>query len=254
MIPDDDRGLLLGDGLFETLLAVDGALQAWAAHIARMRRGCGVLGLEPPQEAGALAAAEAALDRAGLKTGRAAVRLTLTAGSGRGLDRPAGAAARMLASASPAAGRAEPLRLATVAVRRNAASPVSRLKTLSYLDNVLARREARALGADEALMLNTSGEVACCAAANLFWIASGRLCTPAIDCGVLDGTVRAEVLAEAIAMGVEVHELQAGPEALGDAEAMFVTNSLMGVVPVAALDGRTLGGDALVGALSRSRR
>ena len=254
MIPDDDRGLLLGDGLFETILAVDGVLVAFGAHVGRMRRGCAVLGLEPPAEPAALAAAEAALDQAGMKSGRAAVRLTLTAGSGRGLDRPADARSRLIASAGPAAAPPEPVRLSTVTVRRNAASPASRLKSLSYLDNVLARREARALGADEALMLNTADEAACAAAANLFWIVGGALFTPALDCGVLDGTVRAEVLSEAAAMGVEVREVHADRRALDVAGAMFLTNSLMGIVRVAALDGRALGGDALIEALSRSRR
>ncbi len=254
MIPGDDRGLLLGDGLFETLLAVDGELRAPDAHLDRLRRGCGVLGLAPPDAATALAAMDTALDVAGLRNGRAAVRLTLTAGSGRGLDRPSGGAPRLIATASAYSPPTQAVSLATTAVRRNADSPASRMKTLSYLDNVLARREARAAGADEALMLNTRGEIACAAAANLFWISGGRLFTPALDCGVLDGTVRAEVLAAAGAMGVETGEVRAPSEALGEADALFLTSSLMGVLAAASLDGRALGGHPLIDALSRSCR
>ena len=101
MIPLDDRGLLLGDGLFETLLAVDGALVDPQPHLERMAAGCAALGLPPLDRAAAQAAMAQAL--AGLDAPRAAVRLTLTAGSGgRGLDRPQAPAVRLFASAAPA--------------------------------------------------------------------------------------------------------------------------------------------------------
>jgi len=163
-LPLDDRGLLLGDGLFETLLVIDGAPVWWAAHMARLRRGCAALSLPEPAEDDALAAARQVLTTAEAPP-RAALRLTWTAGSGgRGLDRPAILSPRLLSSLAPAPRPTAPLRLASVSVRRNAGSPASRHKTLAYLDNVLARREARAAGADEAVMLNTDGHVACAAA------------------------------------------------------------------------------------------
>jgi branched-chain amino acid aminotransferase/4-amino-4-deoxychorismate lyase len=115
--------------------------------------------------------------------------------------------------------------------RRNAASPASRLKTLSYLDNVLARREAAAAVADEAVMLNTSGEIACAAAANLFWVIDGALCTPAPRTGRLDGIMARHVVDAALALGLAVRETGDGPEALTNAEAIFLTSSLIGVRP-----------------------
>lgn len=243
-IPLEDRGLLLGDGLFETLLALDGQPVRLAAHLDRMSAGCLALGLPPLDRARAEAAVRGAL--AGLG-GRVAVRLTLTAGSGgRGLDRPAAPEPRPFATAAPSVRPEAPARLATVAIRRNEGSPASRLKTLAYLDNVLARHAARADGADEALMLNNRGEVACAAAANLFWIAEGRLFTPALDCGVLAGVMRAEVLAEARRLGVEAAEVRATPADLAGAEALFLTNSLIGVRAVAEWDGRAAAGSRLV--------
>lgn len=236
--PNDDRGLLLGDGLFETLLALDGEPVRLAAHLDRMSAGCLTLGLPPIDRTRAEAAVRGAL--AGLG-GRVAVRLTLTAGSGgRGLDRPAAPEPRLFAAAAPSARPEGPARLATVAIRRNEGSPASRLKTLAYLDNVLAREAARADGADEALMLNNRGEVACAAAANLFWIAEGRLFTPALDCGVLAGVMRAEVLAAARRLGAPAAEVRATPADLAGAEGMFLTNSLIGVRAVAEWDGRTV--------------
>jgi branched-chain amino acid aminotransferase/4-amino-4-deoxychorismate lyase len=239
MMPLDDRGLLLGDGLFETLLAQDGELVWLEAHLDRLAAGCEVLGLPPPDRAGAVQAMALALVQDGLAHGRAAVRLTLTAGpGGRGLDRPESLSPRLFATAQPAPGPPGPARLATSAVRRNAGSPASRLKTLAYLDNVLARREARDAGAEEALMLNTDGLVACAGAANLFWIADGRLFTPALDCGVLAGIARARTLAAAAAMGVETVEAHAGPPEVAAAEAVMLTNSLIGVRQVCDWNGR----------------
>jgi branched-chain amino acid aminotransferase/4-amino-4-deoxychorismate lyase len=226
MIPQNDRGLLLGDGLFETLLAVDGDLPHLAAHLDRMAAGCAVLDLPFDR-----AEAERRLRAATPGEGRHAVRLTLTAGSGgRGLDRPAVPLPRLFAKAAASATVTTPATAIVATTRRNEGSPASRLKTLSYLDNVLARGEARAAGADEAVMLNNRGEIACAGAANLFWIEGGKLFTPRLDCGVLAGITRARLMAlEA------VEEVAVGAEALEGAEAVFLTNSLIGVRPISRL-------------------
>lgn len=244
-IPYDDRGLLLGDGLFETVLAVDGDLVGLSAHLDRMTAGCAVLRLPPPDRALAERLMREAL--AGIAAPRAAVRLTLTAGSGgRGLDRPAAPEPRLFATASVSHRPSEPARLITSGVRRNEGSPAARLKTLAYLDNVLARAQARERGGDEALMLNSRGEAACAAAANVFWVSEGRLFTPALECGVLAGTMRARVLAAAARIGVEAAEVRAPGGVLAAAEAIFLTNSLIGVRPVSGLDEVVFGPSALV--------
>jgi branched-chain amino acid aminotransferase/4-amino-4-deoxychorismate lyase len=245
-----DRGLLLGDGLFETLLWTRGGLVLFEAHAARMARGCAVLGLPAPEAAELEAAAKGAMAAAGLTEARAAVRLTWTAGSGgRGLDRPEQVSPRLIATAAAAPERRTPARLATSTVRRNDGSPASRLKTLAYLDNVLARREARAQGGDEALMLNCRGELACAAVANLFWVEGGVLVTPALDCGVLDGVMRGEVLRAAAALGLQTREARAGREALDRAEGLFLTNSLIGVCEVETLDGAAVSRSEVPGRL-----
>lgn len=232
-VAPNDRGFTLADGLFETVLARSGRLVQWGEHMARLRAGCEALGLPAPSADTCEAAAFAALDQAGLLTDRAAVRLTWSAGpGGRGLDRPAEPAPHLVATAAPASGKSMDVALATVGIRRNPTSPTSRFKTLSYLDSVLARREARSRGADEALMLSTAGDLACAAAANLFWIEGERLFTPALECGVLGGMVRATLLSDAGAV-----EIVATPDVLGGAEGVFITNSLIGLQPVRAVDG-----------------
>ena len=233
MITVDDRGFTLGDGLFETVLVVGGKPVNWEAHMERLHRGCEALGLPKPAPIDCLSAAEYAIEAAGpLRI--AAVRVSLTAGSaGRGLDRPETPGRHLMAKAFPLPVSGRPVRLLTSPIRRNEGSPTSRLKSLSYLDNVLARREVQLRGGDEALMLNNRGELACAAAANLFWVEGRELFTPSLDCGVLDGTVRAALLARAGA-----REVRAGPETFLAADAVFLTNSLIGVAPVQSLDGR----------------
>lgn len=233
MMPLDDRGLLLGDGLFETILARDGALILFDQHIERMQRGCMALGLPAPDLEDARALCQSVLDEADFPGGRAAVRMTLTAGSGgRGLDRPAGPEPHIFATAAASPRPLGAVALATSELRRNEGSPAARLKTLSYVDNVLARRMAAPA---EALLLNNRGEIACAAAANIFWLRDGRLFTPHRDCGVLDGVMRAQVMAMA-----EVEEVQAPRAMLEGADAIFLTSSLIGLRPVASLDGTAL--------------
>jgi len=235
LIPADDRGFTLGVGLFETLLVIDGVPQFWAGHMDRLARGCAQLGLPAPDADACGAAAAAVLTR----KGREALRLSWTGGSGaRGLAAPPSPRPRLIATAAPAPPVPATLSLATVGVRRNPSSLTSRLKTLSYLDNVQARQAAAAAGADEALMLNTGGHLACAAAANLFWFRGDTLCTPALDCGVLDGIMRAAVLAEARAAGRPVEEIEGPPSVLATCDGAFLTSSLIGAVPVAAVDGK----------------
>jgi branched-subunit amino acid aminotransferase/4-amino-4-deoxychorismate lyase len=233
-----DRGLLLGDGLFETLLALEGKVQRPLVHLARMGRGCAALGLPAPDQDQALTVMAEALARSGLTHGRAAVRLNWTAGSGgRGLNRPLTLEPRLWASAAASLRPEHPARLMLANVRRNATSVTAHHKTLAYLDNVMARREALAVGADEAVMLNQDGDLACAAASNLFWIEGEQLFTPDLSCGVLAGTERARVLAAAAEARVEARLVQSSAEALQKADGIFLTNSLNGLWPVSHWQG-----------------
>jgi len=236
VIPIDDRGFLLGDGLFETVLFQAGQPVLWGAHVLRLGRGCEALGLPLPDANRLKAEAARALKDRRLGQARAAVRLTWTAGSGgRGLSRPEPPTPRLIVSAAAAPRPETPASVMVSTIRRNARSPSARLKTLAYVDNVLARREAEAEGAEEALLLNTAGHVACAAAANIFWITGGSLYTPSLGCGVLDGILRAQVLASA-----PVQEVRANLDTLLKCEAAFLTNSLIGIRPIKTLAGRFL--------------
>ncbi|WP_296596389.1 aminotransferase class IV [Phenylobacterium sp.] len=251
-IPLDDRGFLLGHGLFETVLWTGGRLEHWDDHLERLERGCRTLRLPPPERAAALAAAQAAVAAASAPK-RGAVRINWTAGAGGtgDLDPPAELRPGLTAMAwalGPAPG---PAKLVTAHVRRNDRSPTSRLKSLSCLDNVIARAEALESGADEALMLNTAGEVACAAAANVFWVRHEEVFTPDLDCGVLDGIMRRQVIAACHDLGLPVQEVYANLGRMAGAP-MFLTSSLSGVRPVASLDGRELPTSPLVAAIAKA--
>lgn len=237
-IDPTDRGLLLSDGLFETFLALDGKVQRPLAHLARLALGCAALGLPVPDQDEAMRVMAYALATAGLTHGRAAVRLNWTAGSGgRGLNRPLTLEPRLWATAAVSLKPEHPARLMLASVRRNATSVMAHHKTLAYLDNVMARREALSVGADEAVMLNQDGDLACAAASNLFWIEGTQLLTPDLSCGVLAGTERARVLEMAAETRIETRLVRASAEALQKADGIFLTNSLNGLWPVSHWQG-----------------
>ena len=237
-----DRGLLLGDGVFETLAASAGRLFRLADHLARMGRGADLLGLPaPPRDLEDAALATLAAN--GLADDDAALRITYTRGPGpRGLPPPSSPETTLLITAARATPTLRPATAMVSSQRRNEHAPSARIKSLAYLDNVLARREAAQAGADEGLMRNGGGALACASAANLFVVEDGVLLTPAIDQGALPGVTRAVVLGLAAAAGIAIEETTIAPHRLGRAAEAFLTNSLIGVRPLVAVDGRTIGG------------
>ena len=243
-IDASDRGLTLGDGLFETLRAYGGRPFRMAAHLARLDHGAAALGIPLPLSVERIAAAVAeTLAALALGGGAAALRLTLPRGPGApGLLPPAVPPPTLMISV--AAHQPAPAVAASAIVseiRRNEHSPLSRLKSLNYLDNVLAQREAAARGADEAVLLNTAGRLACAARANIFVLRGRSLLTPPASEGVLPGIARTEVMAIAESLGLQAHESPLERDALAAADEAFLSNSLIEIVALASIDGRAIG-------------
>ncbi|MBB4002537.1 aminotransferase class IV [Aurantimonas endophytica] len=233
----DDRGLLLADGVFDTSLVLGGTVFCADAHLDRLAAAASRL--EIPASRRDLADAMDALAR---RQENGSIRLTLTRGSGpRGLGFPPVPKPTLLGASAPLAPGVmfAPLRLALSPIRRNETSPTAQLKSLAYLDAVLAQRAAQQEGADEALFLNSVGRVACTALANLFLLTGDELATPPLDDGALDGITRRWVLAHAADFGLTPRER---PLALDDLTrgSVFVTNSLRLIAP-ATLPGRPEG-------------
>ena len=258
-----DHGFLYGYGLFETMRAYGGHIFRLDRHLARLRRsarsiglGDGVMGaLETP-------GGEESLEAACLKTlqanglSEARIRLTVSAGEGDMTPDATPSRATVLVTVrppvppSPEKYRAG-YKAVTSSVSRNSGSPLSRLKSTCYLENLLARAEARAAGCDEAIMLNEQGHLAEGSTTNIFLVgespsAGGRgrggvLITPSIESGVLPGITREAVLEIAGAMNIETRERAVELRELREAGEAFLTNSIVEIMPLTRFEGRPIG-------------
>jgi branched-chain amino acid aminotransferase len=237
-IAPDDRGFTLGDGLFETIAVKKAAPKRLPAHLARLRQGAAVLGIPVPYTdekiAGLVASVIAANDMM-----EGALRLTLTRGPGaRGIAPPEMPTPTFMITAGPLPPDDSMALMVAHGTRRDEGSPLARIKHLGYLANILARKEAVAAGADDAVLLNTQGRVAETTVSNIFCLIGGGLVTPPVSEGALPGVMRAEVirLARAEERPIEVGELEQASE-------IFVSNAL-GIRPVVCMNGRQVGDGA----------
>jgi len=239
-----DRGFLYGDGLFETLLVRQGQPFRWGQHLDRLQRGAQVLRLPlpfPPQEL--RRHADDLLRRNERRD--AVLRLTLSRGAGpRGYSIPPAGSPSLVMTLHPAPvfdPQAPPRwRLFTSTVRVPTHDPLAAIKTCNQLPHILARAEAEDHEADEALLLNTDGNVAEAASGNLFWIQEGQVCTPPPTEGALAGVTRAVTLELCAALGLSHRKKVLRPEALRQADGVFVTMSTLGLVEAVSLDGQPL--------------
>jgi branched-chain amino acid aminotransferase len=204
-----------------------------------------LLDLPLPVEATEVATAMVTLLAANdLAQGRAALRLTLSRGVGsRGLLLPLDPKPTLVITASAHPPVPQFLDAAVVPIRRNEGSPLSRIKSLNYLDNVLAQQQAQAQGAQEGLMLNNQGRAAGFARGNLFAVLDGEWVTPPLVDGVLDGIVRHALLQNAARSGREIAEKSFEKGDFGRLQGLFITNSLLGCVPIRRLDGQDIATD-----------
>ncbi|MGN6384229.1 MAG: aminodeoxychorismate lyase [Dyella sp.] len=228
-----DRGLLYGDGLFETVRVVAGVAPLWSRHMARLTEGCARLGLPAPDTATLAAELQAVTD--GISA--AVVRITLSRGEGaRGYAPPADVQPTRVVTAYPMPALDPRLTSDGVRVRicdlRLAEQPrLAGIKHLNRLEQVLARAEWNDPEIAEGLLLDAAGRVVCATMANLFAVIDGMLVTPALErCGVA-GVARAEVLATR--PGAQVRDVRL--DELLVASELFLTSSVRGILPVQAV-------------------
>ena len=239
-----DRGFLYGDGLFETLRVSRAVPFRWLDHVERLRQGAALLAIRLPwvnDELRALATKLIDVNQAH----ESVLRISISRGIGPRGYSPNGADSPTLAMTVHPAPALDPMRpiqwrLHTARFRVLADDPLARAKSANKLVQVLARAEADAHRADEALLLNTRGEITEGTASNVFWIESGRTCTIPLSCGALPGVTRKVVLEECEARRWSVAEKVISVETLARAEGVFLTTTTLGVVEAIALDGREL--------------
>jgi branched-subunit amino acid aminotransferase/4-amino-4-deoxychorismate lyase len=221
-------GFAHGFGIFETIKLSQGRLCFWQAHWQRFYDSAVDLGLpldHTPE--GALVAIRELVQAEGLRDGT--VKLSLL---------KAGAGASCYVYTRPAMAATATLRLQlTTANPINEHSRLAGHKTHNYMENMLLLESARAQGYSDVLRVNTAGVLAETTVANLFFIKQERLCTPAASTGILPGVIRAEVLRLAESLAIPVEEGSYSPAVLRGAEAVFLTNSSVGIRSMDTISG-----------------
>jgi branched-chain amino acid aminotransferase len=242
-----DHGLLYGDGVFEGIRVYYGTVFLLDEHIERLYESAKAIRLEipiSPQEM--TKAVEETVQANGIENGY--VRLVVTRGAGAlGLDIHKTSDPQVIVIADtitlyPQEIYDNGLPLITASTIRNHPSALNpRIKSLNYLNNILAKIEATDGGTIEALMLNHKGEVSECTGDNLFIVKKGVLLTPPNDAGILEGVTRNAVMRLAREAGIEVREVNMTKHDIYIADECFLTGTAAEIVPVVKVDSRTIG-------------
>ncbi|OGO00324.1 MAG: hypothetical protein A2Y59_03665 [Chloroflexi bacterium RBG_13_52_14] len=239
-----DLGFLYGFGLFETMRAYSGHIFRIHKHLERLRQSAALIGL--PLNAFDLE--KACYDT--LKANQlddARTRLTVSMGEGEAvLDPPKHPRPTVLVIASsynpPSAETYRNGYKAVVSsIRQNSQSPLPRLKTVNYLNNILARREAKDAGADEALLLNERNLLCEGSTSNVFLVSGGGMITPSVESGCLPGITRQVVLEITKELGIGIAQREVQLEELLRADEAFLTSSLIELMPLTEVNGKLIG-------------
>jgi branched-chain amino acid aminotransferase len=242
-----DHGLLYGDGVFEGIRSYGGKIFRLRQHLQRLYDSAKAIRLEIPMSQEQLAQAiRQTLDLNGLKD--AYIRVVVTRGAGSlGLDpRKTGDPQVIIITDHiqlyPPELYENGLEIVTVATIRNHPNAVNpRIKSLNYLNNILAKLEAIQAGCLEALMLNHKGEVAECTGDNIFVVTRGVVRTPPLDAGILEGITRNAVLELAQRAGIPTREEPLTRHDVYTADECFLTGTAAEIIPVVKCDGRVIG-------------
>ena len=237
-IDPQDRGFLLGDGLFETLRCQGGQPLMLTAHWQRLEAGAHFLQLPLPISLDETTAIVADLLKINQLNDLAGARLTITRGIGpRGLVIPAHCQPTVLIKTLPINVNQTPLRVCISDIPINEQSPLTRYKTVNYLDRVMARQLALQQDFDDAILLNTQRHVVSSTNANLFIVKNNELLTPSIEEGALPGITRQQVITLSKRLKIKTHETVTTVDDLSNADEIFLTNSLTGLRSVASIAG-----------------
>jgi branched-chain amino acid aminotransferase len=244
-----DHGFLYGDGVYETIRSYGDKIFMRDQHLARLRRSADAIGLTIPERNWPSLLHES-MERNGVGNDRtdAYIRITISRGKGDiGLDpalcrTPTIVIITKPLKPPPAERYRTGVSLIVARTRRNLPGALDpQIKATNFLNNIQAKREAIAAGAFDSVLLNWEGHVTECTVSNLFFVEAGRLCTPALPCGILDGITRGILLTLAREGGIPVSEGRFTAEVLAAAEECFLSNTTMEVMPATQLNGRPIG-------------
>jgi branched-chain amino acid aminotransferase len=242
-----DHGLLYGDGVFEGIRSYGGRVFRLEEHLDRLWDSAKAIWLKIPMTKEAMGQAiYETLKLNGISDGY--IRLVVTRGAGTlGLDPNRTADPQVIIIADkialyPPEMYENGLKIVTVSVVRNHSAALSpRIKSLNYLNNILAKIEGLNAGCVEALMLNTKGEVAECTGDNIFLVRGGELLTPPLEAGILEGITRQAVIDIARRAKMTVREIPLTKHDVYIADECFLTGTAAEVIPVVKVDDREIG-------------
>ena len=238
-----DYGFLFGYGLYETIRAYNGKAFRLDSHLARLKFAGDRLGIIIHPEL-IRAAVNEVIKANGFKQTR--LRISVSAGEGKmtpNLDSCQQATVAVLVSeyTPPSPDKyKQGYKVMLSSIRRSSLSPVTYLKSANTIENMLARREAMDVGADEAFFLNEKGYLTEAAGSNLFLVKDGVLKTPRYESGILPGVTRVVVFELAAQAGINVREVNLRLADLLQADEAFVTNSLIEILPVTMFDNKPI--------------
>ncbi|MXY08752.1 MAG: class IV aminotransferase [Rhodothermaceae bacterium] len=233
-----DRGLLLAHGVFDTSLVVCGTVTLRSAHVNRLVRDAAALGIAIDHKK-----INDLLDNNLTEDHSGVLRITVTSGPAErwSLNTQMIPPTVLLSLSPPNKGdQFKSISLQTSLIRRNSTSPTSRHKTLAYTDNLAALKAARDEGYDDALFLNTFGNVCCTTIGNLFLKLGNTWATPLVSDGVLPGVMRKWMMQIAPEIDLEVVERTIAEDELQFVEAAFMTNSARLAAPISKINKRKL--------------
>ena len=251
-----DHGFLYGDGVFEGMRSYSGKVFRLPEHLDRLWHSARAICLEIPisQEEMATAVNDT-LAKNGITDGY--IRLVVSRGAGSlGLDPNRCSDPQVIVIADsitlyPDEYYEKGMEIVTASTIRNHPAALNpRIKSLNYLNNILAKIEGAKAGCVEALMLNHKGEVAECTGDNIFLVTGGEIFTPPIDAGILEGITRNTVIEIAEKAGIKVHQIPLTRHDVYTADECFLTGSAAEVIPVVKVDTRPIG-NGQVGPVSR---
>ena len=242
-----DHGLLYGDGVFEGMRSYSGKVFRLRTHLDRLWDSAKAIWLTIPISKDEMAkAVNDTLAKNNIKDGY--IRLIVTRGAGAlGLDPNKCASPQVIVIADhiqlyPKEMYENGLSIITASTIRNHAAALNpRIKSLNYLNNILAKIEGLQAGCVEALMLNAKGEIAECTGDNIFLVKHRRLMTPPLDAGILEGITRNAIMELAQDAGIEVVEMALTRHDVYVADEVFLTGSAAEVIPVVKIDSRVIG-------------
>ena len=230
-----DQGLLFGYGLFETLRVYNGIPFMLREHLERLSTSLQIMEIDFPS----LHALEAEVNRFihYIQLYHGVLRITIT----KGFKEPVVLMTHR-AVGYDVSSYDKGFSLKTSTIKRNASSPLTSLKTLNYMDSLIAKKDAVKAGFDEALFINTDNLVSECSASNIFFIKDKKIYTPSVKCGLLNGIIR-ELLIKDLAkeLDLKVIEGEYPLNALYQAHEIFITNSVIQIMPIVKIDHQIIG-------------